>query len=672
MHLIDRISKRLGLSIRAKLAVTFIGTLALLSGLLVFVMPYVMERSMRSFVTASADAPTEQAVGRVSEDLGICQYLLRQRTEQLSAGLRVALGDRLVGEWVRQPDAHRHELQARLAKVRSQLGVSLLTMVGTNGNTLARGTAPQAFGDRFCPPSLLADPAAATVERALKTASAGRGVTGFFALPAAMLRNERDLRPSGGSRTPPAGNTLADRALVRALTPGSPASEDHGLTLLAVEPVRAAGGEVVAVLLGGDLLNNSTSMLGLDSTLALPQTATSLYRKSLCIASHSPRSNWGSRIGERHTPDLLRAALGKERGVVQHRLGEDWLLSAWVRLRDPAGQPLGTLWASRQYDLQLLYEGVAKLAAQAQRQSWRFMVFEVVLAGLLAFLLASLAATHIVEPIRRLRSGARKIGSGDLDHRLDVRTGDELEELARSFNEMAERLKEARQQDRLATVGRMASTIIHDLRNPLTLIRGFTPLLADLATPAAERKEFEQYMVAAADRIDDMVRDLLDYARGEGRALSLQTEPLGDFVAHLEPLLRQELSGTEIGLGLEVLRNPTVALDHRTMERVVLNLAGNARDAMEGRGKLALEADLEDGRAVLRVRDSGPGIPDEIRNRLFEPFATHGKEHGTGLGLAICKQFVGAHGGEVEVESQPGEGTTFTIRLPVAEGGEVR
>ena len=132
-------------------------------------------------------------------------------------------------------------------------------------------------------------------------------------------------------------------------------------------------------------------------------------------------------------------------------------------------------------------------------------------------------------------------------------------------------------------------------------------------------------------------------------------------------MLRQEFSGSEINLALEILGNPTVSLDHRKMERVVLNLTGNARDAMKGSGKLAIEADLADGRAVLRVRDTGPGLPEEIRDRLFEPFATHGKEHGTGLGLAICKQFVEAHGGEIEVESQPGEGTTFTIWLPVAE-----
>ncbi|NCO39652.1 MAG: hypothetical protein AUJ96_29455 [Armatimonadetes bacterium CG2_30_66_41] len=667
MHLLDRISKRLGLSIRAKLALTFVGTLTLLGALLTFVMPYAMERSMRSFVTASADAPTEQAVGRVTEDLAVGYHLLRQRTDQLAAGMRVALGDGDVEEWIAHTSNHRSELQDWLADLRAQLGANMVVLIDTNGVTLGRGTNPQAFGDPFVPPSLSADPAAATLSGALERAQAGKEVRGVFEVPPAMLRKERDLPAPEGSPARPTAATLADRAVVRALTPGRPEQEDQGLTLLAVEPVRRADGGVAAVLLGAALLNGSTSILGLDSASVLPNTATSLYRKSLCVACQAPRGNWGSRIGQRHARELLREALTKERGIIQHQVGEDWLLSAWMHLRDPAGRPLGALWVSRQYNLQLLYEGVAKLATSAQRQSWRFMVLELVLTGLLAFLLASLAATHIVDPIRKLCNGARAIGADDLEHRISIGTGDELEELAGAFNDMAAQLQESRRQDRLATMGRMASTIIHDLRNPLTLIRGCTPLLADPETPPAEREEFQGYMVEAADRIDEMVRDLLDYARGEERALSLQTEPLGDFVAHLEPMLRQEFSGSEINLALEILGNPTVSLDHRKMERVVLNLTGNARDAMKGSGKLAIEADLADGRAVLRVRDTGPGLPEEIRDRLFEPFATHGKEHGTGLGLAICKQFVEAHGGEIEVESQPGEGTTFTIWLPVAE-----
>ena len=168
-----------------------------------------------------------------------------------------------------------------------------------------------------------------------------------------------------------------------------------------------------------------------------------------------------------------------------------------------------------------------------------------------------------------------------------------------------------------------------------------TPLLMEESIPAAERKEFEHFVVEATDHITDMVQEILDYSREEERSLDLQPQRLSDFLNDLEPRLRREFEQPGVAVSLKVIQDATVALDRHAMERVIHNLAANARDALGKEGQFILEADREKGQAVLRVKDTGPGLPDAIRDHLFVPFVTHGKAHGTGLGLTHLQTVCG-------------------------------
>ena len=230
---------------------------------------------------------------------------------------------------------------------------------------------------------------------------------------------------------------------------------------------------------------------------------------------------------------------------------------------------------------------------------------------------------------------------------------------------LAGALEDERKAERMAAIGGALSGIVHDLRTPLTLLDGYARMLAredDAAARLAVREKHKQQI----DRVNGMIHDVLAFARGESQVLPRKVW-MRDFLSEIEEMLRIELEGSGVVLSVEAVYRGGVRMDDAKMKRVLTNLARNAREAMGLRGgELRITALESEGRAVLRVSDTGPGIPAEMEGRLFESFATFGKEHGTGLGLAVVKAIVDQHDGTLEVLSVPGEGTTFNIGLPIA------
>ncbi len=216
-------------------------------------------------------------------------------------------------------------------------------------------------------------------------------------------------------------------------------------------------------------------------------------------------------------------------------------------------------------------------------------------------------------------------------------------------------------------VGYMASSIAHDIRNPLTAIKGFARELAG-SEDTEERREFEGIVSEEADRISSLIEDLLDFAKGRRAELRLRTVDVGEFLDELKLVLRRQLepSGIEVRLAAESAAR--VRIDVARIRRVIQNLAANAREAMAGtEGSFSVEATCFGDKVTIRVQDTGPGVPDEIAEKLFEPFVTHGKSHGTGLGLAISKQIVEGHGGSIHLDREAPPGACFVIDLPAVE-----
>lgn len=217
--------------------------------------------------------------------------------------------------------------------------------------------------------------------------------------------------------------------------------------------------------------------------------------------------------------------------------------------------------------------------------------------------------------------------------------------------------------ERVSTVGRMVSSIVHDLRGPLAGIRAAAQLLqGNPESPKGPR--LTSMIITEVDRMAGMAQEVLDYCRGKMEVNAARTDLSALLSRTLEPL-RDSLEARSVSLNLDLGSPAAPPLDASRMERVIRNLIDNAVDAMPEGGVLTVSTRIERGRTVVCVTDTGIGMPEEVRRRIFEPFFTHGKKNGNGLGMAIAARIVEAHGGEMDVDSAPGEGTTVSLTLPL-------
>jgi signal transduction histidine kinase len=217
--------------------------------------------------------------------------------------------------------------------------------------------------------------------------------------------------------------------------------------------------------------------------------------------------------------------------------------------------------------------------------------------------------------------------------------------------------------ERMAALGTMAGMLAHDFRGPMTVIRGYAETLLEGGCSEAEVKERAALITKMIDRLERMTTETLDFARGSG-PLVRRTLPVPVLLAELAEGIASELPGLAVVRAFEIPDSAMAALDLDKLRRVVSNIAANAREAMGGHGTLRFGASIEAAQLVLEIADSGPGVSAEIRERIFEPFVTHGKKRGTGLGLAVAKRFVEDHGGTIELLPD-GPGARFRIALPL-------
>ncbi|MGO8999786.1 MAG: GAF domain-containing protein [Polyangiaceae bacterium] len=232
------------------------------------------------------------------------------------------------------------------------------------------------------------------------------------------------------------------------------------------------------------------------------------------------------------------------------------------------------------------------------------------------------------------------------------------------------RLQQAREarerEERLTTIGRLLSGVIHDLKTPLTVISGYVQLMQQ-AESRDQRDEYAELILRQFDHISTMQREVLEFARGE-KSILVRKVYLQKFFQEIKAALEPQLARYDVELVVDVQDKGVARFDEGKITRVVHNLSRNAAEAMGDRGgkftiKVAREKDAEDNAVVITFSDNGPGIPKDIEHRLFQSFVTSGKKGGTGLGLAIVKKIVEEHGGTISVHSTS-RGATFKVRLP--------
>jgi two-component system NtrC family sensor kinase len=341
-------------------------------------------------------------------------------------------------------------------------------------------------------------------------------------------------------------------------------------------------------------------------------------------------------------------------------------------------------------DANLSLDAVDQQTAAHQGHLITFTILSVVLASLLSIVFIWKV---VYRPVQELIAGTHRLAEGDLDHRLPVRSDDELGDLADSFNKMTTELKAAHDENvtwartlearveskskqlesahKLAAIGKLAATVAHEVNNPLFGILTYARLtLRELEQLKVSSDAVEHLRIIEREsrRCGDIMRNLLTFARQAPS--NRMPNDLNVLVERAVALVRHKMEMQGVELQENLAEDfPPVACDAGQIQQIVLVLLVNAVEAMPGGGTIRIETALDPdaGQAFIRVRDNGPGIPEELLTRIFEPFFTT-KEHEqrTGLGLAVAQSISEQHGGDISVSSRPGEGTEFTVRLPAA------
>jgi two-component system NtrC family sensor kinase len=346
---------------------------------------------------------------------------------------------------------------------------------------------------------------------------------------------------------------------------------------------------------------------------------------------------------------------------------------------------------------------LARTDQQLAEVSWRMVACDALAMAAIA-LLSWIFIRHVVDaPLRELQAGTRKLTEGDLGYQIETHSPDQIGELAESFNIMSLRLRAANEEivawaqdleervkektaelrsahnevlhvETMASVGKMAAVVAHEINNPLSGILTYSKLLKKWVENDSVGKEKKQEAVECLDlissesrRCGELVKNLLSFSRQS--PMNVQPTDINRLIGQCTMLLRHNL---EIG-GVELHTSladdlPRLQCDGTQIEQVLLAVIVNAADAMPKGGNLWVESKLseEGSRVVLTVRDDGSGIPSDVMPKIFEPFVTTKENgHGTGLGLAVSRGIIERHNGKISIESELGKGTTVTITLPV-------
>lgn len=285
----------------------------------------------------------------------------------------------------------------------------------------------------------------------------------------------------------------------------------------------------------------------------------------------------------------------------------------------------------------------------------------------------------ITRPVQRIVAATNAVAAGNLTYKLEVKRNDELGHLGNSFNEMTRNLAEAQTQlyhsDKLASIGRLAAGVAHEINNPLTGVLTYSSFLLKRSENDSELKSDLEIIVRETKRCRDIVKDLLDFARPI--SAYKKSVNINDVIDRALNIVASQLNLRDIVVHKQYLESlPNVSVDDGQLQQVFINLLVNAADAIGNKGgniSLATRTVQFQGKEYVQVEvtDTGCGIAKENLSKIFEPFYSTKDQKGIGLGLSVVWGIIDKHQGTIAVDSELNQGTTFTIRLPVSQGASL-
>ncbi|MBN2023030.1 MAG: cache domain-containing protein [Pirellulales bacterium] len=479
------------------------------------------------------------------------------------------------------------------------------------------------------------------------------------------------------------GRSLADRAAIpiiptEAARPPSDLVLSDGLVIAAAVPLLDDRGQIQAILYGGHLLNQRYEIVDAIKDQVFRGEAyqgreigtVTIFLRDVRVSTNVKRQDGSRAVGTQLSTLVSDAVL--ERGEIWAApafVVNDWYITAYEPIRDPAGKIIG-----------VLYVGLLRAPFTHQLRIIS-VVFLTIIGGatLASLVLLLLVHGRVLRPVHCVVDMAQKVIGGDLTARVGIRPPGEMGVLCRAVDSMAEAVAEraellkqaTRQQihrsEQLASVGRLAAGVAHEINNPLTGVLAFADLMREKENLDDQDREDLDVIIRETKRVREIVRGLLDYARETPSVKKVLN--VNDVIRQMTRLLGNREAFQHVNI-VEILDDnlPPINGDQNQLQQVLLNLALNACEAMTEGGTLVIATSLADHRVVIEVTDTGCGIAPEHLDKIFDPFFTTkpvGK--GTGLGLSVSSAIVQQHDGTLEVRSSPGKGTTFSIALPVVQ-----
>ncbi len=334
--------------------------------------------------------------------------------------------------------------------------------------------------------------------------------------------------------------------------------------------------------------------------------------------------------------------------------------------RVSGGAVLGTDYVMRRAPDQGFAGRLGSTLGFLQEQGWQLLLAGTI-AAIIALFLARQLARGMTQPLRDMAKAAKKMATGDYSQRVEVRSRDEVGQLAEAFNKMSAELASVEQLRR-----DLVGNVSHELKTPITALRAHLENVLD-GVEAPDRETL-QVMLQQSDRLTALVDQLLELSRMESGDLPLERVPLalGPLVEEVVREVGVARGGKDVSMNSEVPEELSMVFaDPGRIHQVLFNLLDNAVRFTSPGGAVTVSASRVNGRCEVKVADTGPGIAEEHLSRLFERFyrvdpARSREGGGTGIGLAIAKSVVEAHGGQIHADSEVGKGSVFTFDLPVA------
>jgi len=534
--------------------------------------------------------------------------------------------------------------------------VDILIFTDMHGDVIYRANNPEVKGD-----NMLSNP---IIKKTLKdwTPSSGTIILG-----ADKLQKE--------------GDTLVKRAYIKVIqTPNSNTNskidEKRGMFITYAIPITSVlDNKKLGVLYGAYLLNNTTEIVDLIKARVFQHqkyegkdigTAT-LFFDDVRISTNVKLKDTVRAVGSRMSKEVYESVI-KQGEIWADRafVVNDWFITAYKPIKDPEGKIIGAI-----------YIGIMEKPFQyPQKIILLFFIIALAITALLSMLVMFFYTKMMMRPIERIIKTSKRIMAGDLSARTIMRPKGELGVLCKTIDQMADSMEQQvnkiqedsrmqiMQSEKLASVGRLAAGVAHEINNPLTGVLTFAHFLKDKKNNDESDQHDIDVIIQETTRVRDIIRGLLDFARQSPPVKAMIN--VNETIQQLLMLIKGQKEFRSITIKEEYGEKlPQILADKNQLQQVFLNLILNAGEAITGQGTITITTSVKNKYVLITVSDTGCGISEEDMFKIFDPFFTTkpvGK--GTGLGLSVSYGIVQQHGGEIHCESKQNEGTTFKIYLP--------